>query len=308
MRIDTISLNYTYKPKTPVAACIGFFDGVHKGHQKLIQKTIERAKELNCASALITFEPDPWVTIRHLPVDQLEHLTTARQKNNLVIEQGINNIYVLDFTPEMAALSPDDFLIRVLGQLNLKALVCGYDFHYGAGGQGNAETLTSRLLIPVDIVDEVSFEGAKISSSRICEAVKQGDFYQAYQLLGHPFTMDGIVAHGAHKGTAMGVPTANISYNLEYVLPKTGVYSAHVSVKGKMYGAMVNVGHNPTMNYKESISVEAHLFNFHEDIYGERISVIFEQYIRPEMQFSSVDNLIMQLERDKIQVRRILGL
>lgn len=308
MRIDTISLDRIYKPKTPVVACIGFFDGVHKGHQALIERTVALSKELQCASALITFEPDPWITVHNALPQELEHLTTAKQKNNLVIKYGIQNIYYLDFTKEMAALTPELFISRVLGQLNLKGLVCGYDFRFGAKGMGDAELLKKTVSYPVEVIQEITYKGAKISSSRIVKCVKNGDFMSAYELLGHPFMMDGTIVAGKHIGKTLNTPTANLGYSSEYVIPKIGVYSGHMLIRGKMFGAMINVGHNPTGNYSEPVSIESYIFNFNNLIYGERVSLIFEQYIREEKDFRNMDNLRMQLELDKETVRKILRL
>ena len=308
MRIDRITLDRPYIPKTPVVACIGFFDGVHRGHQALIQAVIDQAKELDCATALISFDPDPWVTVKGIPLSRCEHLTTTRQKINLVTEMGINNVYLLDFTPQMAALDPEQFVSRVLGQLNLKGLICGYDFRFARNGQGDARMLKQLLSCPVHVVDEIDHGGSKISSSRIVQYVKNGDFYSAYVLLGHPFSMDGKIVQGSHVGTALGFPTANVEYSEEYVIPRLGVYSAHVRIDGKTYGAMVNVGHNPTLNYQEKVSVEVHIFNLQENLYGHHISVIFEQYIREEKKFSNPENLVMQLELDREKVRRVLGI
>ncbi|MBR2676697.1 MAG: bifunctional riboflavin kinase/FAD synthetase [Solobacterium sp.] len=308
MRIDKISLSYQYKPKTPVVACIGFFDGVHRGHQALIKAAVDTAKELNCANGLITFEPDPWVTIRDLSPEECEHLTTTPQKINLVSALGIQNIYLLDFTKAMSMLHEDEFIEYVLGQLNLQGLVCGYDFRFGMNGRGDAQYLQDHLNVPVQIIDEVALDGEKISSSRIVSCVKEGDFLSAYKLLGYPYTIDGKVMHGNEVGSGLGFPTANISFSPEYVIPKLGVYSAHVKIRHKRYGAMINVGHNPTLNYSKNVSIEAHIFDFNEPIYGEHISVIPEQYIRPEQDFSNRENLIMQLERDRAQVRKVLGL
>ena len=308
MRIAYIDLERTNKAKNQFAACIGYFDGMHRGHQTLIRRTRALAEKYGCGSALITFDPDPWVTIKNILPSELEHLTTMKQKNNLFIEYGIKNIYYLDFTREMSELSPEEFVKQVLGQLNLKALICGYDFHFGSHGAGDADLLKSIVSYPVEVVQQVSYDGERISSTRIVQYVKNGDFLNAYKLLGHPFTMDGTVVSGSHIGRTMGVPTANIRYSPEYVIPKIGVYSAHVVINGKKYGAMVNVGHNPTVNYHKDVSIEAHIFDLNEDLYGSRISVIFEQYIRDEMQFRTEENLKMQLEMDKAAVRRLLGL
>ncbi len=306
MRIAYIDLAKPRKAKNPIVACIGYFDGMHRGHQKLIEKTKELAEEHHCGSALITFEPDPWVTLRGMKNSDLEHITTMRQKINLAVSYGIENIYILRFTWEMSQLSPEEFLGKVLGQLNLKGLVCGFDFHYGKAGEGTAETLKWSVVYPVSIVDEVSEGGEKISSSRISILIKEGKMKEASDLLGHPYEIEGKVIQGRHKGTLMGFPTANIQIADELIVPKIGVYAAYAKYGMHTYKAMVNIGHNPTMNYTRNISVEAHLFDFGDNLYGNNISLYPVQYIRPEMHFRSRENLIMQLEQDSKTIRAYL--
>jgi riboflavin kinase/FMN adenylyltransferase len=256
------------------------------------------AQEYNCGSALITFDPDPWVTIRDMDKSEVEHLTTMRQKINLAVAYGIENIYILKFTKEMSRLSPDDFVQWVLGQLNLKALVCGFDFRYGKNGEGRPDVLKYQVVYPVVIVDEVKEGGEKISSSRISTLIKEGRMEEAVYLLGHPFEVEGKVIQGRHLGTDLGFPTANIEIDPEYLIPMTGVYAALVKSGFDTYKAMVNIGHNPTLNYYKNISLEAHLFNFTGDLYGKPITVKLLKYIRPEIQFRTRENLIMQLELD----------
>ena len=298
MRIAYIDLNRTNNAKNRIAACIGYFDGMHRGHQTLIRRTKALADKYGCGSALITFDPDPWVTIKGIQPSETEHITTMRQKINLAVELGIENIFILKFTWEMSQLSYDEFAKRVLGQLNLRALVCGFDFHYGKNGAGNAETLRNQAFYPVEIVEAVMEDGEKISSTRITSLIKEGKIEEASFLLGHPFDLEGKVVEGRHKGTEMGFPTANIRISDEYVIPKNGVYAAWVTIDRKYYGAMVNIGHNPTLNYSEKISVEAHIFNFDGLIYGKTVSVSLLKFMRPEIQFRSRENLIMQMEQD----------
>jgi riboflavin kinase/FMN adenylyltransferase len=238
------------------------------------------------------------VTIKGIQPSETEHITTMRQKINLAVELGIENIFILKFTWEMSQLSYDEFAKRVLGQLNLRALVCGFDFHYGKNGAGNAETLRNQAFYPVEIVEAVMEDGEKISSTRITSLIKEGKIEEASFLLGHPFDLEGKVVEGRHKGTEMGFPTANIRISDEYVIPKNGVYAAWVTIDRKYYGAMVNIGHNPTLNYSEKISVEAHIFNFDGLIYGKTVSVSLLKFMRPEIQFRSRENLIMQMEQD----------
>ena len=298
MRIAYIDLERTNKAKNQIAACIGYFDGMHRGHQTLIRRTRALAEKYGCGSALITFDPDPWVTIRGIRNSDTEHITTMRQKINLAVELGIENIYILKFTWEMSQLSPEEFVKRVLGQLNLRALVCGFDFRYGKNGEGTAESLQGKVLYPVEIVDAVKENGEKISSTKICELIKAGNIDEASFLLGHSFDLEGKVVEGRHKGTEMGFPTVNVKISDEYVIPRHGVYAAWANIDRKYYGAMVNIGHNPTVNYTEKISVEAHIFNFNEMIYGKTISVSLLKFMRPEIKFRSKENLIMQMEQD----------
>lgn len=306
MRIVTIDVNHPKRLRFPICACIGYFDGMHKGHQALLEKTIEVAREKQCESALITFEPDPWVTIKGMKENELQHITTMQQKINLAIRYGIENIIILEFTKEMCELSPELFVKNVLESCDLKGLICGFDFHYGYMGKGNSTTLRKQANFDVYVVDPVEEEGAKISSTRITLLLNQGKIEEANELLGHPFEMIGKVIPGKHKGTTFGFPTANIAFSDEYLSLKQGVYACYAIVKDKKYKAMVNIGHNPTMNYTEKLSYEAHILDFHEDIYNNRIILQFIQYLRPEMKFLNLNNLIMQLEQDRYTVERIL--
>ncbi len=306
MRIVYISVDKKIHSRIPSAACIGYFDGMHLGHQALVRKTVEMAARLNCQSALITFDPDPWVTIKGIPSEGLQHITTMPQRIALAAQYGIQNIYILKFTKTMSRLSPEEFKDEVFDQLNLKGIVCGFDFHYGYRGAGSSDTLKQISGIEVEVVDEVSDEEGKISSTRITQVLKDGRIEDAERLLGHPFVIDGKVIRGRHKGTSMGFPTANVYSGTEYVTLRTGVYACYVFHNNRRYKAMVNLGHNPTMNYTSALSLEAHILDFNEDIYGERLSLQFVTWVRPEKDFQNRDNLIMQLEQDVRTVRNIL--
>ncbi len=254
MRIITIGMNTSIVYKVGMCACIGYFDGMHLGHQKLVKKTIEMAKEKDCESALITFDPDPWVTIKNAV--EVHHISTFRERINQAVSLGIDNIVILQFDKEMSLLEPEDFLSRILGKLNLKGIVCGFDFHFGAKGAGDAYLLKEKAEYDVFVVDAVQDENGKISSTRISSCIRLGQMEEAGAMMGRLFEIEGVVIHGRNKGTSMGFPTANIQYSPEYILPKVGVYACFVQVGTKKYRAMVNVGHNPTMNYSENISID----------------------------------------------------
>ena len=304
MRIIQIDVNKPIKIDRPIVACIGYFDGLHIGHQALINKTKEISKEKNLETALITFDPDPWVTLKGL--DNVKHLTTMKQRINLAVHHGIRNIIILKFTKEMANLSFEDFTEKILGQCNIKNLVCGFDFRYGRNGEGNSLTLKASGLFDVTIIDSVNFENEKISTTRIIECLGIGNIELANKLLGYNYEIQGKIIKGNQKGSKIGFPTANIQSETEYYLPKNGVYACYLKVFNKKYKAMVNIGHNPTFNFVKNISIEAHIIDFNHDIYGCNVSLEFVKFLRDEKKFNNIDNLILQLEQDLFNTKRIL--
>lgn len=304
MRIIHVNLKQLKKQKNPVVACIGYFDGMHKGHQALVKATIDKANELNVESALITFDPDPWVTIKGMK--DVKHITPLQQRINLAVEFGIKNIFILNFTKEMAALSPIDF-IKVLDSCNIQALICGFDYHYGQFGKGNIESLRKDADFEVIVVDAISDEEGKISSTRITQLIEEGNVHKAEELLGYAYRVEGTVIHGKGKGRTIGYPTANVKMPDEYLEPKSGVYACFVLVDGDKYKAMVNIGHNPTFNYTKTMSVEAYILDYTGDLYDKRLKISFKYYLRPEKKFQYVGNLKLQLEQDEFAVRYLLS-
>ena len=276
MRIVNVKLGEIRKQKNPVVACIGYFDGMHKGHQALVNATIEKAKELG-----------------------------VQQRINIAVELGIKNIFILNFTKEMAALSPLDF-IKVLDSCNIKALICGFDYHYGQFGKGDIESLKRDADFEVIVIDAVSDSEGKISSTRITNLIEDGEVHKAEELLGYAYRVEGYVVHGNAKGRTIGYPTANVSVPSEYLEPKSGVYACFALVDGKKYKAMVNIGHNPTFNYTETMSLEAYILDFSGDLYDKRLKISFKYYLRPEKKFKYIGNLKMQLEQDEFAVRTLL--
>ncbi len=303
MRIVNVKLGEIRKQKNPVVACIGYFDGMHKGHQALVNATLEKAKELGVESGLITFDPDPWVTLRD--AKDVKHITPLQQRINIAVELGIKNIFILNFTKEMAALSPVDF-IKVLDSCNIKALICGFDYHYGQFGKGDIESLKRDADFEVIVIDAVSDSEGKISSTRITNLIEEGEVHKAEELLGYAYRVEGYVVHGNAKGRTIGYPTANVSVPSEYLEPKSGVYACFALIDGKKYKAMVNIGHNPTFNYTETMSLEAYILDFSGDLYDKRLKISFKYYLRPEKKFKYIGNLKMQLEQDEFAVRTLL--
>lgn len=304
MRIIHVNLKQLKKQKNPVVACIGYFDGMHKGHQALVKATIDKANELNVESALITFDPDPWVTIKGMK--DVKHITPLQQRINLAVEFGIKNVFILNFTKEMAALSPIDF-IKVLDSCNIQALICGFDYHYGQFGKGDIESLRKDADFEVIVVDAISDSEGKISSTRITQLIEEGNVHKAEELLGYAYRVEGTVIHGKGKGRTIGYPTANVKIPDEYLEPKSGVYACFVLIDGEKYKAMVNIGHNPTFNYTKTMSVEAYILDYTGDLYDKRLKISFKYYLRTEKKFQYVGNLKLQLEQDEFAVRYLLS-
>ncbi len=304
MRIITIGTATTQKITVPMCACIGYFDGMHKGHQALIHKTVEMAAAKGCETALITFDPDPWVAIKG--IEDVQHISTMQQRFNRAESFGIQNIVILKFTKEMSALTPEAFLKDILGKLTLQGLVCGFDFHYGKRGMGSIDTLRRDADFDIAVVDAVTDAEGKISSTRISNCITEGEMEKAADMLGCWFSIEGTVVHGRHQGTGMGFPTANIRYSSEYLLPKGGVYAGFILLDGVRYPAMVNLGHNPTFNFRTKMSLEAHMIDFEGDIYNRAVVCEFVSFMRPEQKFESRDHLIAQLHTDIENVRNLL--
>ena len=304
MRIIQFSLDKPYIAKKPIVACIGYFDGLHLGHKKLIATTILEANKQNLEPSLITFEPDPWVTIKGLK--NVKHIQTMKQRINLAAKLEIKNIIILQFTKEMADLEPDDFELKVLKPLNIHSLICGFDFHYGYCGKGNIDSLKHNRFMNTIMVDCVSEDNEKISTTRITKLIEEGNIEMANRLLDYRYQVFGKVIHGHKQGRTIGFPTANIKVDDEFIMLKSGVYAGYINVRNIWYKTMINIGHNPTFNHSDALSIEAHILDFKAEIYDETIILEFDHYLRDEKCFSNKSNLALQLEQDVQNVRKSL--
>ena len=291
-------------PNLPsTVSCIGFFDGFHKGHQALLKETLRIANQKGLPSALITFDPDPW-TLFH-PERKIEHITPMEDKKQMAACFGIEYFYILHFSRELASLNCSDFH-QLLKSINIKALICGFDFHYASKNSGNIYTLKDQNDFDVHVVQAVEDKNGKISSTRIESYIQNGLVYNANQLLGYAYSLQGIVEHGFHRGTSLlQVPTANLRLSREYIVPQSGVYVGAVRVNGRIYKAMINVGKNPTFNNQKE-TIEAHLLDFKADLYGKELKIYFYDKIREEMKFNGIDELKTQLQKDLTKTRSYL--
>jgi riboflavin kinase / FMN adenylyltransferase len=303
MEETVISIGKITSLSTQVVGCIGYFDGFHIGHQTLFNKTIALAKHKNLKSALITFDPDPWVVLKGL--HNIQHITTLNDRKRYALEKGFDCWITIQFDLPMAQLKPDDFL-NLLIQNKVTHLVCGFDFRFGDKGLGDVDYLKAQKLIPVSILEEFDYMDEKVSTTRIIESVKAGDMRLVTKLMGKFYKLTGIIVHGKRIGTQIGFPTANLKVDQEYVIPKIGVYAGLVTVDGVNHPAMISIGYNPTVKDDDSVSIEAHLFDYANNLYGKQLDYYFIHYLRSEMKFNGLDELIAQLKRDEMDARKVL--
>ena len=285
---------------------IGNFDGVHQGHNHLLRVVMDRAAEHGLTSLALTFDPHPLRVIRgHTP----PFITPIQQKLALLKAQGLDYVLCLEFTREMAKLSPEEFVERYLVRaLSCRHLVIGHDYTFGRGGMGNYDTLLElgeKYGFSTERIEALTINGEVVSSTRIRELIQQGRVDEAKPLLGRDFQVEGTVVEGSRRGgPILNVPTANLEVSDELV-PKPGVYAVRAEHKGVSLPGVANVGHNPTFN-QQALSVEVHLFDFSGDIYGEHLRVAFVSRLRGEIRFSGVEELKEQIHRDIQEGKRLL--
>lgn len=307
--MKTIYLDKDMPSCAPCAATIGFFDGVHLGHRFLIEQVKDEARRKGLESTVITFDRHPREVLQTDYRPRL--LCTQDEKLILLARTGIDNVVILPFSREMAALTAGEFMKSVLyEQLSVRHLVIGYDHRFGRNRAEGFEDYRSHgaaLGMSVQKAEAYVQHGMNVSSSVVRELLAEGDLARANECLGYPYTVSGTVVHGEANGRKMGFPTANIDLGeSRQLLPATGVYAIRARVKSSMsfYRGMLNIGYRPTFG-GTSLSVEAHIFNWSDDLYGQPLYVSFVQRIRSEQKFESMEALEARLHEDKRMVEQI---
>jgi riboflavin kinase/FMN adenylyltransferase len=294
------------KIKNPVLT-LGNFDGIHLGHQKIFRQLKERALEINGQSVIYTFNPHPVKVLN--PKKFFPLITDFNEKVRLISEFGIDFLICADFDIEFANQPARDFVEKVLcGAIGVKEVLVGYDYRFGRGREGNSEYLKmmgKEFNFSVEIIDPVFVDGNIVSSSRIRELVQSGEMRLTAKMLGREFSVTGIIVKGKERGKKLGFPTANLLLQNE-LLPKEGVYTTRIELRGNIYKGMTNIGTNPTFKDK-TLSIEVHIFDFNEDCYGELMKVYFVERLRDEREFPSPRDLILQLKEDEMRSREILS-
>ena len=290
--------------QTKRVIALGFFDGVHIGHGALLRRTRQVADSLGCTAAALTFDAPPAQVISGAPVALI---SSAQDRARLMRQlYGMDEVLVRHFDRDLMQLSWQDYIESLLlAELGAVHVVCGADHRFGFHGAGTAERLCAFCAargVGCDIVDKVELDGAPVSSTRIRALLQAGELDAARRLLGHAQLLSGTVAHGAHRGGALGFPTVNIAFPAGVLVPPRGVYCAQAQLEdGTLYPAVVNVGVHPTAGSLPAPILEAHLCGFDGDLYGQKIAVWLYHFLRPERAFSSMDALAAQIAHDRAE-------
>lgn len=299
MQVVDIRLKHNTFNQEDVVIAIGNFDGVHRGHLKLIEQARNIAKTKGYKFGILTFDVTPRQVTNH--IKDYFVLTSIHDKIEIFEELGLDYVFVAHFNNDMAGIGHKEFVKKYLVPNHIKHIVCGFDFRYGHLKLGSAQTLEldGEGYFKVDIIDKVAVNDQKIASSSIHESLMYGNVEEANDLLYHNYTITGKVVYGRQKGRTIGFPTVNLMPSANYRIPQIGVYASIVEIDGKKYLGMTNIGHNPTFNYRDHPSIETHVMGFDEMIYGKIIKVTFLKNIRKEKVFESIDDLINQLNHDR---------
>lgn len=287
----------------PCVLVLGMFDGVHRGHQALLMAGLALAQRERLPLHVCTFEPHPLRVLRPNSAPPL--LTTLTERAQLMAGFGVDGLCVMSFTKAMAKQPAEDFMADMTATYQPRHVVCGFNFSFGWGGEGNGESLRrfgEAHGFGVTVVPEVMIDGATVSSTRIRGLLQKGDIREATRLLGHAYTLSGRVMDGKHIGRTMGYPTANVDIPTGKVLPAYGVYACWLFVEDKVYPAVVNVGRHPTLP-EGNVTVEAYALDACLMLYGKKVRLAFLNYQRPERRFETVEDLKLQITLDAEDAR-----
>ena len=286
---------------------VGVFDGVHRGHQEIINRLVSGAHADDALSVVLTFDPHP---AKYFKRGEIKLLSLPGERARLLGELGVDVVITHPFGQDVANTTALDFMKYLKERLGLKHLVLGYDSTLGKNREGNATRLTEiglELGYTVETVSALGDESGVISSTEIRKLITVGKVAEAAHLLGHPYQLQGLVAHGDRRGQTIGFPTANLNYAREKVVPAGGIYACWAYVGNEKHQAAVNIGTNPTFTPdKQTLNVEAHLLDFDRDIYDEMVHLEFVARLRDELKYDSADALVTQIHKDVKQTRKIL--
>ena len=293
----------------PSVATIGFFDGVHRGHRYLIEQVCAVAAGRGLASSVVTFPVHPRKVMQ--PDFHPELLTTCEEKVRLLADTGIDYCVMLDFTPDLAQLSAQQFMTVLKEKYRIQALVVGHDHRFGhnrAEGFDDYVRYGRELGMEVLLAYAYSNKEVTVSSSVIRHLLLEGNVSEAADCLGYHYFLEGTVVGGYRVGRTIGYPTANLHVdNPDKLVPADGVYAVYVYVGGQKYMGMLSIGYRPTLNNGTDRSIEVNILQFNADIYNQPMRISFVRRTRPELKFDTIEELIAQLQKDEIEVTEILS-
>lgn len=282
-----------------IVLALGFFDGVHLGHQALLKETKIIGENLKCKTGVMTFKEHPLELI--FPNYTPWLITSNTEKESMIQEFGVDYVFLNPFTEKLMKLTPEKFITDyLLKKYNVKAVVVGFNYNFGYKGSGTTEILIElgkKYGFSVEILPPFIINTHSVSSTFIRELISCGQVDEIKTFLGRDYALNGIVVLGKGLGHQFGIPTANLKLNKKIILPSTGVYYTHVYYNGRCLQGLTNLGFNPTFE-KHPFSIETYIYDFDEDIYGEEITIVFKEKIRDEIKFDSIEDLITQIRKD----------
>ncbi|WP_419791636.1 bifunctional riboflavin kinase/FAD synthetase [Staphylococcus chromogenes] len=312
--MEVIEITHPIQPEQyiqkDIAIALGFFDGLHRGHQALIHKLDKVASSRGLKKAVMTFDPHPSVVLNPKQ-KRTTYLTPLDDKIELLRQYDIDYCLVVNFSSRFADVSSDDFIQEYLLKNRAHVIVAGFDFTFGKYGKGNMAMLQEyQDQFECITVGKQDLNNEKISTTAIREALKTGDLQKANDQLGYRYQIKGTVVQGEKRGRTIGFPTANIQPSDDYLLPAKGVYavSLRIGSSDKVYRGVCNVGVKPTFHDNlPQVVIEVNIFDFNESIYGERVVLVWHHYLRPELKFEGIDPLVAQMNQDKERAKYLLA-
>ncbi|MGK7378395.1 bifunctional riboflavin kinase/FAD synthetase [Planococcus sp. 1R117A] len=305
MKIIHLSYPNNIRPEEklgPISLALGFFDGVHKGHQQVIGEAISHAKKHSIQSAVMTFDPHPSVVLGGRK-EEVFYITPMQKKLEILNGMGVDICFVVRFTSDFAKLTPEQFIHIFIKELNVVHVTAGFDFSFGCKGEGTMKTMeeAGKGFFSVSTIQKQVDGEEKISSTRIRNLLKSGEVDEVCRLLGRPYRISGTVVNGDKRGRTIGFPTANVEPEIGTFVPGRGVYAVSIWVQDRKYNGVCNVGFKPTFNNPDvkKQTVEVYILEFDKTIYGEMVDVDWYLRIRDEKKFSGIDELKVQIQKDK---------
>ena len=292
-------LNRFLEEGTYSYVALGSFDGLHSGHLSLVNKIIELANENKGRSIVYTFKNHPRTLIKGATPPKL--LMDNESKEEILEDLGVDLIYFEEFNEEYMKLTPEGFIKYLCEKFKVKGIVVGFNYRFGYKNIGNIEMLkelSTKYGYELYVMEPCNYENEVISSTRIRDELLNGNVDKAMKMLNRPYIIKGKVVHGKKLGRTIGFPTANLDYSKEALIPRKGVYYTNVQWQGKIYKGITSVGNNPTVN-GDKLTIETYILDFNNDLYGHNIKVYFIKKIRDEKKFNSIDDLVIQLKKDK---------